>query len=260
MTPYEKKYANDDDSTELTVATTTTTGTSSTVKRKRSLRFSLASNQSFPIPHISDLDDEEVAAVWYEKKGYDAIKSKTISTLRKMMKREEIEENNRHCVRGLEYLTLKGAQQRQHNKRQAVTAVLNEQKRQRDEGLQDDELLSEAFRNASSHCQDAACAIGLEDEAEIKKQLETMKSETNCQDEACAIGLEDEVEIKTELDTTRSETNRLTSSNLNTSGSKTSSTSGSKKSCVIDSLLKQISLLRLPLREPKKRVTRATAC
>jgi hypothetical protein len=249
MTPYEEKYANDDDdeSTDLTVVTTMTTGTASTVKRRRSLRFSLASNQSFPIPHICDLDDEEVAAVWYEKKGYEAIKSNIIPTLRKMIKREKIEENNKYCVRGLEYLTLKGAKQRQQNKRQAVTAVLNEQKRQRDEGLQDDELLAKTFRDTSYHCQDEACAIGLEDEAEIKMELETMRSEIN---------------LRTSSKLNTSGCKKKSS----TSGSKTYSTfgtSGSKKSRGIDSLLKQIALLTLPLQEPaaqKKRVTRAHAC
>jgi hypothetical protein len=210
------KFANDDESTAMTVVTTMTTGKSSPVKRKRSLRFSLASNQCFPIPHIRDLEDEEVAAVWYEKKEYDAMKKKIIPTLRKMIKGEKIEENNKQSGRGLEYRTRQGCYQRQENKRQAMAVAMDEQKRQRDECIQDDERLSEAYRNASFHCQDAACALGLEDQADIEEELERMRIE---------------------------EANGLASSNT----SSKLNASDSKKSRGINSLLKRVGLRRRPL-------------
>jgi hypothetical protein len=209
MTPNEKKHAvNDDD--DSTVVTASTTGTSSQVQRRCKVSFSLESNQSFSIPHLDDMDDEEVYeiwfqrksklrfslesnqyfpithvndmndeeyfAIWYEPSDYQRIKSEIFLILRKMMKGEQIEENDRQTVRGLECRTAQGTNLRQQNKLKAMAAVLDEQDRQFDDE-QSDKLLAEAYRNATSHCQDEACALGLKDQAELQEELDTMRRE-----------------------------------------------------------------------------------
>jgi hypothetical protein len=170
MAPYQKKHADNNDE-ESTVVTALSTGTSSLTRPKRKLRFSLESNQSFPIPHIDDMDDEEVNAIWWDEEFYDATKSEIILIVRKMRKGEKIEDNNNQTSRGLEHLTHLA-----ENRRVAVKVVMKEQKRQRDEGVQSDERLAEVYRNVSSHLQDAAYSLGLKDEAGLKKELEQMRA------------------------------------------------------------------------------------
>ena len=143
---------------------------------KRKLRFSLASNQIFPIQHIDEMDEADVLATWYEKKDYDAIKSKIIPIIRKMMKKEDIPETDKETVRGLEYRTRQGALRRQHNKLEAITAVLEEQQRQQAVGENDDESLRKAYLNACSHCQEEACELAAEDEVFVKTDLEESRS------------------------------------------------------------------------------------
>ena len=139
---------------------------------KRKLRFSLASNQIFPIQHIDDMEEADVLATWYEKKDYDVIKSKIIPVIRKMMKKEDIPETDKETVRGLEYRTRQGALRRQHNKLEAITAVLEEQQRQKNFDDNNDENLRKAYRSACSHCQDEAHELALKDEGFVKTDLE----------------------------------------------------------------------------------------
>jgi hypothetical protein len=222
MTSYGKNYrnANDDEST-ITTAVTTGTAVSPPVKqRKRKIRFSLSSNQLFYIPHIADMDGKEVSAIWYQKREYEAIRSKTLPILHKMKKGDKIRESsNKQTVRGLEKRTRLGARHFQKNRTEAVNAVLTEQYDQRCEGVQDDEHLAEVYSNASSQSHDEAYELGLKDEAELEKELKKMRCDTN----------------------------PLTSS-------KTLNTSDCKKSRGINSLLKQVGLRRctLPAIETKK--------
>jgi hypothetical protein len=174
MTPYQKKHAVNDDGS--TVVTALTTGTSSLVHMCK-VRFSLESNQSFPIPHITDMEDEEFLAIWYGPRDYKRIKIKIFLILRKMKNGEQIEDNDKQSVRGLECRTVQGANLRQENKLMGMTAVLDEQDRHYEDGEQNDELLAEVYRNTTSHCQDEAYALGLKDQAEIQEELDTMRRE-----------------------------------------------------------------------------------
>jgi len=85
------------------------------------------------------------------------------------MRGEHIEENNEQTTRGLEYRTRQGAIRRQHNKLEAINAVLDEQDRQYNVGDFNDELLAAVYRNSSAHCQVAAYDLGLEDEAFVNE-------------------------------------------------------------------------------------------
>jgi len=141
--------------------------TTSTYHRspKRRLRFALTENKIHPIPHINDLSDIEVKETWYERSEYEQIKKSLIPLVRKMMKSEDIEETDSQTFRGLEYRTRAGAIRRQHNKTEAITAVLDEQDRQLDsgDGKTDDELLRQTYVQINAHCQQEAHQLALGD-------------------------------------------------------------------------------------------------
>jgi hypothetical protein len=131
---------------------------------QKRLYFSLSSNEIHPIPHIDDLSDEEVKATWYERSDYDNIKMAMIPIIRKMMKGVTIEETDSQTTRGLEYRTRQGALRRQHNKIEAISAVLDEQDHQIESvGRLNDEILSNVYRQINTHCQEEAHQLALGD-------------------------------------------------------------------------------------------------
>lgn len=131
---------------------------------KRRIHFALTENEVHLIPHINDLSDEEVKETWYERNDYEKIKMTLIPVVRKMMKGERIEESNRLTVRGLEYRTRDGAIRRQHNKAEAITAVMDEQDRQLDlNGRCDAEILRQTYIQVNAHCQREAHELALGD-------------------------------------------------------------------------------------------------
>jgi hypothetical protein len=99
------------------------------------------------------------------------MKQSFVPLVRSMMKGEAVEENNEQSIRGLEYRTRNGAIRRQHNKLEAISAVLDEQDRQYNEGLMDIELVRNVYRNCSGRCQDEAYILGLKDEATVQDLL-----------------------------------------------------------------------------------------
>jgi hypothetical protein len=179
MAPHQKNVP-DDVSTSYSNVTTEPTKTASPVtalKHRRRQRFSLKSNQIFPVVHIGDMDETDIHETWYEKRDYNAIKKSLIDILRKYSNGEKIAETSKQTLRGLESRTREGALLRQYLKLAAITAVLNEQTRQRDEGVQDGELLAKVYRDVASHCQEESRALALQDEAALKKDYEKMRRE-----------------------------------------------------------------------------------
>ena len=83
---------------------------------------------------------------------------------------ETIEETGEHCTRGLEYRTNAGSQKRQFNKWSGMNAVLDEQHRQRVDGILDDEAIADVYKAAAHKCQQEALGRGLADaEALVEK-------------------------------------------------------------------------------------------
>ena len=148
-------------------------------RRKAKVHFKLESNEVFLVTHIDDMTDEEVNEIWYEAAEYDAIKSKIVPILRKLMKGVEIEETNRTSVRGLECRSRQGAARRQQNKKLGAGAVLTEQARQRAENKTNDELIRQAFLKITVERQESARAYGIQDEEFIRKDLEKMRKKYN---------------------------------------------------------------------------------
>jgi hypothetical protein len=136
---------------------------------KRRICFKEEMNKTRLIPHLDELEESEIYAIWYEKQDYDVMKQSFIPTIRKMMKGDRIEETNEETVRGLEFRTRPGAIRRQHNKLQALHAVLDEQERQKMNGHLNDDQLADVYRSCASHCAEAAYLLALQDETFAKE-------------------------------------------------------------------------------------------
>lgn len=99
-------------------------------------------------------------------------------TVRFMTAGRCLEESDEHCTRGLEYRTPQGSQKRQANKWNAVEAVLDEQHRQCEEGVNDDESLSRVYKTVGDRCQMEALERGLAD-AEAVSAAKTGKRKSS---------------------------------------------------------------------------------
>lgn len=132
----------------------------------KSVRFR-ESNQFFPIPHLNDLSDEDIAEIWYEPEDYSEIKSSYQLTIF-MMESNELVESDDHTARGLEYRTQQGAWSRYENKRDAYNAVLDEQDRQWKVDKDDHEKISQIYLEHSTKCARAAADRGAADAKEAK--------------------------------------------------------------------------------------------
>jgi hypothetical protein len=178
MAPHHKDLP-DDVSTSYSTVTTEPTKTASTLtalkQHRRRQRFSLESNQIFPVVHIREMDELDIYETWYEKRDYTAIKERIIHVLRKCARGENIAETSKQTFRGLECRTREGTLLRQSLRLGAVTTVMNEQERQWEDGVQDDELLAKVYRDVTSHCQAESHALALQDEAALKKDYEKMR-------------------------------------------------------------------------------------
>ncbi len=133
------------------------------------------------VPHVNDLESEDVAEIWYCKRDYEVIKATYMTTVRMMASGSTsllFENEEDHCFRGLEYRTREGARRRQGNKITAITAVLDEQDRQIYEGIWDPEALAEVYRRTSAHCTDAAFLLGLRDEQDTALSMSSLEELT----------------------------------------------------------------------------------
>lgn len=144
-----------------------------TTKRKgskpltKTMRFA-ERNQTFPIPHLDDIPDSEIAEIWYNASEYSEIKSSYQLTIF-MMENGELKEGNDHTCRGLEYRTQQGAWARYENKRDAYNAVLDEQDRQWKADKDDHDALGRVYLLHSAKCAVAAADRGSADAKEAKE-------------------------------------------------------------------------------------------
>jgi hypothetical protein len=86
-----------------------------------------------------------------------------------------VEENNHETVRGLEDQTRQGTLRRRLTNYEAIHAVLDEQRRQRLQGEQNDELLADAYCCISFKFQRKAYAMGRKDESRIIRSLQDVR-------------------------------------------------------------------------------------
>ena len=127
------------------------------------------------IPHLNTMTEEDIEQIWYSHYDYDDIKASFEYTVFMMDAGEaKTVENDEHTTRGLEMRTEEGAWARFEHKRDAYNAVLDEQDRQWNDGLDDPELISQCCLEVSRSAAKGALERGLSDEKasnEINKEV-----------------------------------------------------------------------------------------
>mmetsp|Transcript_18211 Transcript_18211/g.25065 ORF Transcript_18211/g.25065 Transcript_18211/m.25065 type:complete len:161 (-) Transcript_18211:150-632(-) len=106
----------------------------STKGKRRNIRF-CASNDTLFVRSHTDMSDEEKAATWYTDQDKKNMRISLMKTIKSMQKNGLACER---CTRGLEHMrTPEHLEQRQINKECNISAVLEEQQRQRSLGIDD---------------------------------------------------------------------------------------------------------------------------
>ena len=130
----------------------------------RSVSFS-HQGEFFSIPNIDEYTETERRMMWFENYEYTQIKVNN-KILVKMMKSGHYPEDQQYCYRGLEFKTIAGHRQRRNAKTTAAMAIFSEQRRQWDDGEQDNiEGIRMAYEEISRQCHVRAHKIALKDSA-----------------------------------------------------------------------------------------------
>lgn len=120
---------------------------------------------------ISRLSGKELDAVWYSRNELRNIRESVQETVDVMMKETAIDENDEnHCVRGLEGTTFRGAAAHAACKHDTRTVVLQEQQNQKRKGCYDEEALANASREVSSRCVKEAADTGIQEHQAVQQR------------------------------------------------------------------------------------------
>jgi hypothetical protein len=121
-----------------------------------------------PITHMKDMSQEMIRRIWYDKKDFEKIKKGFAPTVRIMSHVDPKVDDDEHCSRGLEYRTRVGANARRELKWNALNAVLDEQDRQRAMGINNSDLLCQAYVAENRLSRLNALKLGIQDEDAAK--------------------------------------------------------------------------------------------
>ena len=119
------------------------------------------------VRHLSEYSPEEIECLFYGDEDLEDIRRDCGETVRRMVEKDGIPED-RYCIRGLEYKTPGGADFRRKNKHRALRVVLEEQRKQIEEGVRNDESISEVYMRSSDKCKRIARFLAARDEEEVK--------------------------------------------------------------------------------------------
>lgn len=121
------------------------------------------------VPHLRNLQPEEVSSTWYSNQEFETIKKSLVVTLRLMIANKPV--GSDQCTRGLEFRTPHGAKFRKKNKLEALTAVWNEQVAQWKDNVTDDEAIRRVYMEQSQKCVETARKFGQHDERAAQRYL-----------------------------------------------------------------------------------------
>ena len=135
------------------------------------------------IPTRSEYSLKEKENTWYTDTDFQVMKLEIVQLLRKV-----VGETYQHDmgsleseVRGLETKTPEGSKKRKGNRFAAMFTVLDEQDRQREQGIVDPEYIALLYRQSSAHCQQKAIETAandftiLQDEAPVSSKQTVQK-------------------------------------------------------------------------------------
>jgi len=108
--------------------------------------------------------------IWFVNGDFAKMKRSFAPTVQRMMNGTITpEDEEEHCIRGLEYRTKDGARRRTKNKFNGMAAVLHEQDRQIFGEAADDEQLARVYAEVNAHCRREAAELGAQDELDIQE-------------------------------------------------------------------------------------------
>jgi hypothetical protein len=119
----------------------------------------------------SDYSNEERRACFYSNEENHEIQKKSLRIVEKMEGGCPIS-MSKYCTRGLEKHTRLTGSLRLRNRFDSLQAVLNEQERQRMNGVCDDEIISRVYAAVTSSCQLWAHRVALCDRREAERYMD----------------------------------------------------------------------------------------
>jgi hypothetical protein len=120
------------------------------------------------IPHINDLEEQDIQAIWWNKEDFRFFKAEIRKTLNSMIEFGWLfEETDDSCSRGLENGISQRLSIRNSRRASAVRAILFEQRLQWDEGSYDPEYIADVYNEISKTCQNDAHARALQDHEQV---------------------------------------------------------------------------------------------
>ena len=142
-------------------SSTTTRRPITTPKSRRSVSFAPQVDSQSSL-HLKDYTEEEIKATWYTNDEYTMVKLAYRMTVSMVAQGELLPPDQ--CFRGLEQKTPEGQQTRMMSQIQSLSAVMDEQDRQRKEGELDDVHLGLIYMAETAQCMAAAHCMGLSDQ------------------------------------------------------------------------------------------------
>lgn len=125
-------------------------------------------NHVLEIENLEQISEEERSMIWFSREEFNVIKNNYQEIILKMRNKELLRDTDEHCTRGLECRSKAGSKRRRDTQVNGLLAVLGEQERQQQDGLEEPETLAVMYRQFSYHSQQAATNMGRRDEHEIQ--------------------------------------------------------------------------------------------
>ncbi len=117
----------------------------------------------FYVLHLNDYTNDEMEASFLTPEDMTRIRQDIQCTIEKVQNDVSLDEN-KYCMRGLEYKTPEGARQRFHLKRTSRETVLREQELQYSRtGVCDQEILASIYRDCTHEARVSANIVGFSD-------------------------------------------------------------------------------------------------
>ena len=156
--------------TNTSTATTTTTTTTGKKKCSHDKKIHFHNKKKTKrIPNLASYGKDILQQIWWNPNDYDEM-MKSFEYVVFMMEAGEgstVNDDKEHCTRGLELRTEAGKWSRFEHKRDCYNAVLDEQDRQWNEGMDNQDSIANCCRSVTAKTQRIACRKGMEDEKDI---------------------------------------------------------------------------------------------
>lgn len=123
---------------------------------------------------------EEQAATWFSAQEFQTISQSCFLQIQ-MLNRGKRLKGKKYCARGLESETKVGLRTKSMNRLLAKKVVLEEQDRQRREGVREPHYLAYLYFSATASCQVWANVVGLSDQRAAEDEMDTIFT-GNCRD------------------------------------------------------------------------------